>query len=842
MTAPLEDLRGFLAKNGFDYDPVLSEDYQRFDRGGRSQNAWVKLSQVKVGENVIYSARIGDWSTGEKLNWQSNGVTLTQDQQIELTLKLEAAKIAEQAAKKAQQDLTAQEAVRLWAGALTRGTTEYLEKKKLKSAKDYGFKIDPEKPGNLWVPLFNIHGDLRNIQKILPDGSKYFMPGGEINGNFCTVGPYPIQLENLREYRGDVYVSEGPATAASIYECLRERLRSAELAGEQRPCYVLSAFNAGNLKNVCRELRQAAPHCQITICADHDRWTARPHGDPYNPGVEAALEAARLCHGRIAVADIVCTGHPGDRPSDFNDLHQRSGLPEVLRQILSSTTPEKFAIDRLVNSNSDPEPGLPGDPDGIEPGLKGPGTHILPIPSWIDPEGKKHAPTHQKIADTLLDHFGNNLVKHDRDLWEYRKTHWEHLNRGDLDNLKVMIQRLCGGRAKSKDLNSIYDLFILHVPSAPLDPTNHTSMILFPNPYTANFLNGTLHIQREARGSNFILSFHNHNRTDYLTSVLPYHYDPDDQTTNPEFLAMLDRVFQGDGDKSDKIRAVQQMFGGCLLQAWPHCFMLYGPPKTGKSTVLKIAARLVDHRNVSRVPPSKLNGFNMESMPGKLVNIDTDIPFNTPIQDDVIKKLVDRVPFPVNRKGLRILEVPLPGIHLWGGNDIPRALDGAARAFDRRITFIGFDRVVQDEGNANKEYADYCYEMSPQGILNFAIQGLLDLLKARGVYHNPPSGVVKSEEWQAQSDLVGQFLSDVDAGEVLDENRRVIRGPGAKVERKTLWAIFDKWQKDNCTVQERQNKIKTFDTLQRKGISVKLFEGVHYFHGIGLQGVKDSGF
>lgn len=444
-------------------------------------------------------------------------------------------------------------------------------------------------------------------------------------------------------------------------------------------------------------------------------------------------------------------------------------------------------------------------------------------------KGAPTMPPHQDIVERLLHVFKGKLVKQDRDLFRFVGTHWKLLSMGDIDRLKTGVQELCDGIAQAWEIEGIWKLFVMHLPGVPEGRNMFT-----PDPWCANFLNGTLKVSRTAQG--YQSSFHVHRSNDYLVNVLPLHFpthtgivgdgnalqipEPGTKAShesgtdsptfqefnqagvgtahevrNAVFEDMLDRVFAGDADASEKRRAVGQMYGACLLPAFAHLFMLYGPPGTGKSTVIKLAVRLVHKNNTSSVQPCDFRGFNLASMAGKLVNYDPDINTNKPIEDHIVKKIEDRIPMRIERKNLPDLYAPLPSVHLFGGNKIPPTNDGASRAYDRRCSFIGFHKILITGGEYDLDYAERCWDAGPEGILAFALEGLQDLLQSRGHFINPVSGKAKMEEWQMSNDPVGQFLSAVDAGEVLDGNTTITREADALIERPRLYLAFAAWCK-----------------------------------------------
>jgi putative DNA primase/helicase len=153
--------------------------------------------------------------------------------------------------------------------------------------------------GALLIPLRDMDGQIHGLQRIFPDGSKFFSKGTNKTSHFHLIG-------NLTG--PTIYIAEGYATAATVHE----------LSGV--PTAV--AFDAGNLLPVAEALRKAHPDIQLIICADYDRWTIG------NPGMTFALKAADAVGGRIVwprFSDF------NSRGSDFNDLSHEEGEDAVLK-------------------------------------------------------------------------------------------------------------------------------------------------------------------------------------------------------------------------------------------------------------------------------------------------------------------------------------------------------------------------------------------------------------------------------------------------------------------------------------------------------------------------------
>ena len=138
----------------------------------------------------------------------------------------------------------------------------------------------------LLVPLTDGHR-MVNLQRIFPDGSKRFYPGGRVSGCWS-----PIEGE-----KGPIYICEGWATGATINK----------LTGH----LVVCAMNAGNLTHVAKAMRERYPDWYLVIAGDNDRFTDG------NPGKAAAIDAARAVGGEWKIPDFP----EGEKGTDYNDRY-----------------------------------------------------------------------------------------------------------------------------------------------------------------------------------------------------------------------------------------------------------------------------------------------------------------------------------------------------------------------------------------------------------------------------------------------------------------------------------------------------------------------------------------
>jgi putative DNA primase/helicase len=171
-----------------------------------------------------------------------------------------------------------------------------------KGVRPHGVRV--ETGDVLIVPLVDIDGTIRTLQRIYEDGTKRFLSGGAKAGHFTSIGGPLAGAETI-------LLCEGWATGATAHEATG--------------LPVVAAMDAGNLKRVAPILRTRFPTARLVILADND---AKP-GRVTNPGVQAALAAAHATGALVAI--------PPDT-GDFDDFAAAHGL-EAVRAVIAAAEP-----------------------------------------------------------------------------------------------------------------------------------------------------------------------------------------------------------------------------------------------------------------------------------------------------------------------------------------------------------------------------------------------------------------------------------------------------------------------------------------------------------------------
>lgn len=174
------------------------------------------------------------------------------------------------------QESAAKRAERMWKGKSVERDCPYLDRKHVKN---HGCKINGK--GNLLVPLFDIDGQIWNMQEIHADGYKPYLTGARVNDCFYIIG----EITSADQI---VCIAEGYATGASVYEATSYT--------------TIVAFQSGNIDKVGIAVRSKYPKLQLVYCADDDSATL-------DAGIKAANKAVAATGGIIVLPDFKIVEH-----------------------------------------------------------------------------------------------------------------------------------------------------------------------------------------------------------------------------------------------------------------------------------------------------------------------------------------------------------------------------------------------------------------------------------------------------------------------------------------------------------------------------------------------------
>jgi len=226
---------------------IMDGKLRRFTSGTKGQGG----QGDKTGWYVCFdgdmpAGKFGDWRSSIEVNFRADiGRKFTMQEEMANSRRMQEVKALRDAELERSHSLAANTVQTIWDNA-THATHEhgYLSRKGIQSN---GARVTGD--GRLIVPLYDKDNELCSLQYISIDGEKRYHSGGLTLDCFNALG--------IEDRKSTIYVAEGFATSASIYE------------ETDQLTYI--AYSASNIPNVVKHIREVYGISQdICVVADND--------------------------------------------------------------------------------------------------------------------------------------------------------------------------------------------------------------------------------------------------------------------------------------------------------------------------------------------------------------------------------------------------------------------------------------------------------------------------------------------------------------------------------------------------------------------------------------------
>lgn len=800
-------------------------DTHRFSSNGRAND---KSGWYRFHDDEFPAGAFGCWRMSMSSTWKSSKPKqFTEAERDEYRERMKRLEKQRERERQEATEYAAVTAAQMWNEAVE-GDHPYLTRKQIQCL---GARVLGDM---LLVPMKHSAKELVGLQRIWPDGTKRFIKGSPLAGAYMTIGT-PTK-------DGTVVICEGYATGASIH-----------LATGY--CVVV-AFNSGNLAEVARKIAKALPSARLVVAADDDAFTVRPGnhpqaGMPWNPGIEAAAATG------LPVYLPVWHGER-ERGTDFNDLHTADGLRAVRLCFKSPATLDP----KSPGAVSDKPPAKPVSGGDVEPsdntgssGDESPFASVQAVQEadrpvilpgvGSDVQGYSERPlifTAMPMKTAQL--FHELLPEGGRILfWRGEFYSWDGARYVVRDRIWVE-QR-------------VYH-FLAGCDTWKVDPKTGDHEVVAFNPKTTS-VNDVIHALRavcysaaedvgtwiEPLPGDFpggeIIAFQNcflhwptrtvMPSTDRLLVTSALEFDYDSNAVEPsEWHKFLAGIW---GDDPDSIATLREMFGYLLTDdtRQQKIFLLVGPPRSGKGTILRVLEALVGRSNRCSPSLSSLGGpFGLQSLLGKRMAMLSDARLSGKADQHAIIENLLRISgddaVDVNRKNLPSLEgVTLRARFVMATNELPAFSDASSALASRFIPFKFTTSFLghEDHGLTSRLLGEL------SGILLWALDGLASL-RARGYFVTPASANEISNDLLEQTSPMRTFVTE-----------KCVIGEGHGADRDELFKAWKEW----CVEQGRDHpgtKVSfgrqlsaAFSTVKRSqpregGTRLNLYSGIRLRH------------
>lgn len=286
----------------------------------------------------------------------------------------------------------------------------------------------------------------------------------------------------------------------------------------------------------------------------------------------------------------------------------------------------------------------------------------------------------------------------------------------------------------------------------------------------------------------------------YATTSLPFDYDPEAKA--PRFQKMLNELFAKDSaeDREAKKKALAQFYGACLFGLGPkfeRCFILSGSGANGKSTFMEIMQDTLFQKTSKSVAPDKWDHeYYIASLHGARLNTVSEIPSSEVFVSEKFKQVITGDEQTGRHPGEKPFSFrPMAG-HVFSANEMPQTGD-VTEGFWRRFVVIPFTQKFDGKGGGRDAVKNPIIENEAPGIVNWAIEGVLDL-RRRGGYTEPESHTAAMKEWKKNADVALHFK---------DSCCEDAKGPDNWTSVADLYASYRLWAHDSG---HRQMSAMTF--------------------------------
>lgn len=304
-----------------------------------------------------------------------------------------------------------------------------------------------------------------------------------------------------------------------------------------------------------------------------------------------------------------------------------------------------------------------------------------------------------------------------------------------------------------------------------------------------------------------------HSPSFYLTSKLPYPYDP--TATSDTWDRFLEETVP------EALAFLQEFAGYCLTTSTRYelAVWLYGPPGGGKSTFVEgLMAMLGTRAGILGLADVESSRFGLVNLPGKTLVVSTEQPAQFIKSPHLLNAIISGEPISIEQKFQdRYTIIPRCKL-LWAMNELPRVDERGSGLF-RRIKLVNFPAIPIERRNPRVKED---IQRSGMAITNWALEGLTRLTE-RGRFLIPSCVEEATDSYRVNNDVPQLFVNEC------CETAETFR-----VQSSELYQTYSKW----CTANGHKpvSSTRFSDEMLRLGFNKVKLSNV-FWNGLR---VKDS--
>jgi putative DNA primase/helicase len=306
--------------------------------------------------------------------------------------------------------------------------------------------------------------------------------------------------------------------------------------------------------------------------------------------------------------------------------------------------------------------------------------------------------------------------------------------------------------------------------------------------------------------------------TDYVTSKLPFSYNP--ETTSDTWTAVLSSTDAAYHD------FLQEYAGYCITPSTKHELALWnwGESGSGKSTFITGIETMLGSRVCTLgLADLERSAFALSQIPGKTLAVSTEQPNHFIRSSHILNALISGESILWERKFKDAVSIKPHVKLIWAMNELPR-IDSSGIGLFRRVVPIHWRKVENPDPSIKEDKIP----LLGQEIFNWAFAGL-QRLNARGRFDIPAGLIEERETYRIQNDIPQVFLEErCQRCEPLNDD-----GSYVKVQSSILYAGYREWCQN--TGHKPFSSTVFAGELKRLGVEKATIDGKVFYLGIQLK-------
>jgi putative DNA primase/helicase len=240
-----------------------------------------------------------------------------------------------------------------------------------------------------------------------------------------------------------------------------------------------------------------------------------------------------------------------------------------------------------------------------------------------------------------------------------------------------------------------------------------------------------------------------------------YPFEFNAKTYPNQLCKFLDEAFEGDADRTQKIRLIQEFVGLSMLghaTTYQAALVTVGDGANGKSVLTQVVEAAMPPGSSCAIPPQDFGQeYRRAMLAGKLLNVVSELPEAEILDAEAFKSVISGD----STTGREIRQAPFTfkpvAGHLFATNRLPGTQD-QSHGFWRRFVVVTFNRVFMPH-EQNRNLAKELIEQELPAIVGWFLAGAQRALLV-GAFTIPESHQAALERWKQRADQVRAFLDD----------------------------------------------------------------------------------